>query len=131
MWFRWNNDNEDIHQDYKVFLKYLLVEIAANCETSSESDKLLINERDSECHKADVGGSEVHKADEVSEVRLMGEIDELNEVEDYEVCEVGEAYEWQWAVWGLLRPSNWWVMSWIRLARWSQYYRKSETDEWR
>ena len=51
----------------------------------------------SECHKAVVSDSEVYKADEVSEVRLMGEIDdELNEVSevDYdEVCEVGEVDE--------------------------------------
>ena len=31
----------------------------------------LINERDSECHKAVVSDSEVHRADEVSEVRLV------------------------------------------------------------
>ena len=38
----------------------------------SESDKLLVNERDSECHEAVVSDSEVHKANEVSEVRLVG-----------------------------------------------------------
>ena len=54
-----------------MFLQYLLVVIAANCENSSESDKLFVNERDSECHKAVVPDSEVHKADEVSEVRLV------------------------------------------------------------
>ena len=73
------------------------VTIAANCENSSESDKLLINERDSECHKALVSDSEVHKADEVSEVKLVGEIDdemdEVSEVDYDEVCEVGEADE--------------------------------------
>ena len=41
--------------------------------------------------------SEVHKADEVSEVRLVGEIDdeldEASEVDYDEVCEVGEADE--------------------------------------
>ena len=69
--------------DYEVFLQYLLVVIAANCENSSEGDKLFVNERDSECHKAD----------EVSEGRLMGEIgDELDEV-GYNVCEVAEAYK--------------------------------------
>ena len=58
-------------RDYKVFLQYLLIFIAANCENINKSDKLLVNERD----------SEVHKADEVSEVRLVGEIDdELEEV---------------------------------------------------
>ena len=36
--------------------------------------------RDSECHKAVVSDSEVHTANEVSEVRLVGEIDELDEV---------------------------------------------------
>ena len=62
-------------QDYEVFLRYLLVAIAANCENSSASDNLLVNERDSECHEAVVCDSEVHKADEVSEVRLVGDID--------------------------------------------------------
>ena len=64
------------------------------CENSSESDKLLVNERDSECHNAVVSENEVHKGDDASEVRLVGEInDELDEVSelDYdEVCEVGE-----------------------------------------
>ena len=83
-----------------MFLRYLLVAIAANCENSSDSNKVLVNERDSECHEAVVIDSEVHKAGEVSEVRLVGEIDdELDEVsevrevreadkvnEDYEVC---------------------------------------------
>ena len=59
-----------------MFLQCLLVAIAANCETSSESDKLLVNERDSECHKPFVSDSEMHKADEVGEVRLVGEIDD-------------------------------------------------------
>ena len=80
----------------KQLLYYLLVVIAANCENSSESDKLLVNERDNGCHKAVVSDSEVHKADEVSEVRLVGEIDdeldEMSEV-DYDICEVGEADE--------------------------------------
>ena len=57
-------------------------------------DKLLVNEKDSECHKA-VSDSEVHKADQVSEVRLVGEIDDeldaVSEVDYDEVCEVGEA----------------------------------------
>ena len=61
----------DRFRDYEVFLQYLLVVIAANCENSSESDELFVNERDSECHKAVVQHSEVHKADEVSEVRLV------------------------------------------------------------
>ena len=61
----------DIFRDYEVFLQYLSVAIAANCEKSSESDKLLVDERDSECRKAVVSDSEVHKADEVSEVRLV------------------------------------------------------------
>ena len=51
-------------------LQYQLVAITANCEHSRESDKLLVNERD----------SEPHKADEVREVRHVGEIDELDEV---------------------------------------------------
>ena len=84
-----------------MFLQNLLVVVAANCENSSGSDKLLVNERDSECHKAVVSDSEVHEADEVSEVRLVGEVDdeldevddELDEVDYDEVCEVGEADE--------------------------------------
>ena len=65
IWFRWNHENADRFQDYEVFLQYLLVAVAANRENSSESDKLLVNEKGSECHKA-VSDSEVHKADEVS-----------------------------------------------------------------
>ena len=56
-----------------MFLQYLWVVIATNCENNSESEKLLVNEKDSECHKAVVSDSEVHKANEVSEVRLVGE----------------------------------------------------------
>ena len=59
-----------------MFLQYLLVVIDAYCENSRESDKLLVNERDIECNKAVVSDSEVHKADEVSEVRLVGEIND-------------------------------------------------------
>ena len=36
----------DRFRDYEVFLEYLLVVIAANCENISESDKLLVNEGD-------------------------------------------------------------------------------------
>ena len=61
-------------------LQYQLVAITANCENSSESDKLLVNERDSQRHKAVVSDSELHKADEVREVRRVGEIDELDEM---------------------------------------------------
>ena len=72
-----------------MFLQYLLVVIATNYENSSESDKLLVNERDSECHKAFVSDSEMHKADEVSEVRLVREIDdELDEVSEVDYDEV-------------------------------------------
>ena len=78
-----------------MFLLYLLVAIAGYCENNSESDKLLIM-RDSACHKA-VSGSEVHQTDDVSELRLVGEIDdevdEVSEVDYDEVCEVGEADE--------------------------------------
>ena len=56
-----------------------LLLLTVKTENSSESDNLLVNERDSECHKAVVSDSEVHKADEVSEVRLVGEI--YNELE--------------------------------------------------
>ena len=83
-----------------MFLQYLFVVIAANCENSSESDKFLVNERDrrdSECHKAVVSDSEMHMADEVSEVRFVGEIGEelveVSEIDCDEVCEVGEADE--------------------------------------
>ena len=73
--------------DYEVFLKYLTYLITKN---SSESDKVLVNERDGECHQGVVSDSEVHKTDEVSEVRLVGEIyDELDED-----CEVHQADEW-------------------------------------
>ena len=52
-----------------------------------------LNERNSQCHKVVCDG-EVHKADEVSEVRLVGEIDDkVSEVDYDEVCEVGEADE--------------------------------------
>ena len=48
-------------------------------------------------HKGVVIDSEVHKADEVSGVRLVGEInnalDEVSEVDYDEVCEFGEADE--------------------------------------
>ena len=69
--------------------------IAANCENTRESDKLLVNERDSESHKPVV--SEVHKAGEVSEVRRVGEIndklDQVRQVDYHEVCEDEEAHE--------------------------------------
>ena len=62
------------------------------------SDKLLANKRYSECREAVVSDSgEVKKGDKVSEVTLVGEIDdELDEVSDVEydeVSEVGEADE--------------------------------------
>ena len=47
---------------HELFLQYLLVAIADNCENGSESDKLLVNERDSECHEAVVSDSEVEIA---------------------------------------------------------------------
>ena len=46
----------------------------------------------------------MHKADGVSEVRLVGEIDDefdVSEVDYGEVCEVGEDDEWRRAEWGL------------------------------
>ena len=51
--------------------------------------KILVNERDCEYRKAVVNDSEVHKADEVSEVRRLkkeidDELDDVSEV-DYEV----------------------------------------------
>ena len=51
----------------KCFSKTCFIVIAANCENSSESDKLLVNEWDGECHMAVVSDSEVHNADQVSE----------------------------------------------------------------
>ena len=80
------------------------------CEfkNGSENDKILVNERDSERHKAVVHDSEVHKADEVSQVRPLWEIDdeldEVSEVDYDEVSEVEEADEWRWARWGLWNP---------------------------
>ena len=70
-----------------MFLHYLLASIAVNGENSieSECDKLLVNERDGESQEAVVSDSEVHKADEVSEVGLVGEINN----EQDEVSEVG------------------------------------------
>ena len=38
----------------------LLVAIAGKCENNSQNDKLLDNERDSECHMTVVSDSEVH-----------------------------------------------------------------------
>ena len=52
-----------------MFNQCLLVAIAVNCENSSESDKLLVNERDSECHKAVVSDSEMREI--VSVTRLL------------------------------------------------------------
>ena len=43
-----------------VWLLYLLVVIAANVKMTM-SDKLLVNERGSECHKAVATDSEVHE----------------------------------------------------------------------
>ena len=67
-----------------------------------------VNERDSECHKAVVSDSEVHNADEVSEVRLAGavnyELDEVSEVDYEEVSEICEADEWRCAGWRLWSP---------------------------
>ena len=81
-------------QDYKVFLQYLLVAIAANVKMAV-SHKLLVNARDSEHHEAVISDSEVYKADVVCEVQLLGEIDdELDEVSEivYDaVSDVGEA----------------------------------------
>ena len=60
-------------------------------------EKLLVNERDSECHKAVVSDSEVHMANDASLARLARdieyELDELSEVDYHEVSEVSEADE--------------------------------------
>ena len=83
-----------------MFLQYHFFVITSNCENRSESYDLLLNGRDSECHKGVVSDSEVQMADEVSkvtEVRLVREInDELDEVSEVvydEVCQVREADE--------------------------------------
>ena len=66
-----------------MFRQYLLV-VIVNCENSSESDKLLVKERDSECHKADW----------INEVRIVGEIDdELDEVSEDDYDEIYEVRE--------------------------------------
>ena len=88
----------------RVFLQYLrcMVVIAANCENRSESYKLLGNERDSECQEAVVSDSEVHKADDVSEVKPVWEIDdELDEVIEIDYDEVGGGDGWRRAGCGL------------------------------
>ena len=41
-----------------MFPQYLLIAIAVNCENSSKSDKILVNERDIECHEAIVSDNE-------------------------------------------------------------------------
>ena len=105
------DNNVDRFRDYEVFLLYLWVAIAANCENSSESDKLLVNERDSEHQKAVVSDSEVQKDDEVSEVRLLGKIhdeqDQVSQVDYDEVCEVRDSDEWRRAEWTLWSLSSW------------------------
>ena len=110
-----------------------------NCENSSESDKLLVNERDSECHKAGWWGnselillgeiddeldeeSEVDY-DEVCEVREAmsdDELDQESEVDYDEVCEVREADEWWWAGWGEW-GWLWWGL-WGQRGWWVSYY---------
>ena len=80
----------------------------------------------------------MHKADEVSEARLVGEIDDkVSEVDYDEVCEVGEADEWRWPGWGLWNPSSWWVMMTDKLDKVSKmrsrYTTESDTvdvDNW-
>ena len=60
-----------------MFLQCLLIAIVAANVKISESENLIVNERDSEGHEAVVSDSDVQKADEVSEVRLGGEIDDV------------------------------------------------------
>ena len=71
--------------------------IEANCKDSSESDKHLVSDPDSEGNEAVVSDSEVREADELSEVGLVGEIevelDELSENDYDELDEVSEARE--------------------------------------
>ena len=72
-----------------MFLQYLLVAIASNVKMAVIVTIFSVNSRDSECYKAVVSDSEVYKADEVSEVRPVGEIDdEVSEVENDKVSEV-------------------------------------------
>ena len=54
---------------------------------------LLVNKRDSECHEAVVSDSDVHKADAVCEVRLVGEIDDLDEVSDVDYDDFSKVVE--------------------------------------
>ena len=79
-----------------MLLQYLLVAV-----NSSESDKILVNESDGNCLKVVISDCEVHKADDVSEATLVGEIDD----ELDEDCEVHQADE---------------RMSWIRFVRWER-----------
>ena len=64
-----------------------MVAIAANCENSSGGGKLLVNEIVSVTRLLLV--TEMHKADEVSEARLVVEIDdELDEVSEVDYDEL-------------------------------------------
>ena len=65
--------------------------VAANCESTSESDEHLVGDRDSDCHE-DVKVSEVRQtddSDELSEVVVghAGETDEVSEIDDDEIRE--------------------------------------------
>ena len=68
-----------------LHLSTLLLFLYCNCENSSKS------------HETFVSDCKIHKADEVSEVRLVGEVDdeqhEVSEVDYDEVSEVREAEE--------------------------------------
>ena len=59
-----------------MFLQHLLAVIAANCENNSESDKQLVNESDTRVSWGCCSYIEVNKADEVSEVGFIEEIDD-------------------------------------------------------
>ena len=69
----------------------LMPAIAANCESSSESDEHLFGDRDSEGHE-DIRVSEVRQTDDSDEHSVVGmghvgETDEVSEIDDDEISE--------------------------------------------
>ena len=77
----------------RIIKKYILVRNSPLNERHSECHKAVVSV--SECHKAVVSDSEMHNTDNVSEVRLVEQIDdelyEVSEVDYDEVCSIGEA----------------------------------------
>ena len=99
-------------------------------ENGSESDKLLVIERDSERHEDVVSDSEVHKPYEVSEVRLAGEPDhepkEVSKVDYEEVSEVG-MQPYTYTEVGNLTSSLRWQSSSVVLVEDCEVF---QADEW-